>query len=113
MDLEKTIVIGSILLVVVIILLLSVFLYRRNARPVLIEGFSNQELGSDDRGKKRRWAKAKKKIKNWMDKIQFWKNIKIPNPLGWTRKHKFWTIFIIFYFVFLAVSLLHEYGIIR
>lgn len=31
----------------------------------------------------------------------------------WTRKHKFWTIFIIFYFVFLAVSLLHEYGIIR
>jgi hypothetical protein len=32
---------------------------------------------------------------------------------GWFKRHKFWTVFIIFYLVFLAVSLLHEYGIVR
>lgn len=110
MDLEYAIIIGSIVVVIIIILLISYFLYRRDSRPVFIESLSTDDR---EKKKKRRWEKAKKKIKNWTDKIQFWKNIKIPNPLGWMQHHKFWTGFILFYLVFLVISLLYEYGIIR
>ncbi len=110
MDLEYTIIIGGIILVAAVIFLISFILYHRDSRPILVEG-----LNADDQEKKKkgRWKKVGKKIKNWMSKIQFWKNIKIPNPLGWMRKHKFWSGFIILYLVFLVVSLLHEYGIVR
>jgi hypothetical protein len=38
---------------------------------------------------------------------------KIKNLLCWPKKHKFWTAFAIFCFVFLATSFLQECGIIR
>ncbi len=38
--------------------------------------------------------------------------IKIGNKkiLCKSKKHKFWTVFTIFYFMFLTISLLNEYG---
>lgn len=36
--------------------------------------------------------------------------IKRPN---WFRRHKFWTASITFYLIFLVISILYEYGIVR